>query len=320
MEPILLPLLVAAAVAMLAMGVWRLVEAYALEGRKKIAERLSTENRFDPLNAPSRAVKIQLDAAGLPSLLKRSDYLIRLNRKLVQTFPGVTLTQFLGLAAGLGFVFGLVMLLLTTSAVPALAAAGVAAYAPVLILNQKRARRQKAMCDQLPEALDFLSRALRAGHSLSTGVQMMADELPEPLSAEFRQCYDQHSLGQSLDDALKDMTTRIESTDLAFFVTAVLIQRQTGGDLSEVLRNISSMIRQRVRLQQQVKARTAEGRLTGYIMTGFPVVMFFIASSLSPEYGQILLHTPEGLRLVAIATVLQLVGLFAIKKITTVRV
>jgi tight adherence protein B len=149
---------------------------------------------------------------------------------------------------------------------------------------------------------------------------MMADELPPPLSGEFRQAYDQHSLGQSLDDALKDTAARIESTDFAFFVTAVLIQRQTGGDLSEVLKNISSMIRQRVRLQQQVKAKTAEGRFTGYIMVAFPVIMFFIASALNPEYGQTLLHTSTGLKMLGFAAGLQILGLLAIRKITTVKV
>ena len=203
---------------------------------------------------------------------------------------------------------------------PAAAASAGAGYLPFFLLSNKRSRRAKALNDQLPEALDFLSRALKAGHSLSTGLQMMADELPNPLAAEFRQCYDQHSLGQSLDDALKDTAGRIESTDFAFFVTAVLIQRQTGGDLSEVLRNISGMIRQRVRLHQQVRAKTAEGRFTGYIMVAFPIVMFFIASTLNPEYSQILLHTPTGLRMVGVAFGLQMAGLIAIRKITTVKV
>src|SRR5204863_8156518 len=136
--------------------------------------------------------------------------------------------------------------------------------------GQKRGRRQRAIANQLPEALDFLSRVLQAGHSFSTGVQMMSEELLDPLKTEFRRCYDQHSLGQPLEDSLKEMTTRVESTDFAFFVTAVLIQRQTGGDLAEVLNNISDMIRQRIGLQQHVKAKTAEGRFTGYIMVAFP--------------------------------------------------
>lgn len=107
-----------------------------------------------------------------------------------------------------------------------------ATYLPLAVLNARRNRRQRQLSMQLPEALDFLSRVLRAGHSFSTGLQMLGDELPQPLAAEFRRAYNQHSLGQTLEDCLKDMARRIESTDFAFFVTAVLIQRQTGGDLS----------------------------------------------------------------------------------------
>jgi tight adherence protein B len=169
------------------------------------------------------------------------------------------------------------------------------------------------------QALDFLSRILRAGHSLSTGLQMMAEELPQPLANEFRRAYDQHSLGQTMEDCLKDMSTRIESTDFAFFVTAVLIQRQTGGDLSEVLGNISDMIRGRIRLQNHVKAKTAEGRFTGYILTAFPAVMFFVSYSLNPDYASVLLHG-KGLMLLGVAFGFQMMGLYCIKKITTVRV
>jgi tight adherence protein B len=316
----LLPILVAGAVMMLALGVWRMASSLLDGEKRKLAERLSTENRFDPVAASARAIKIQLDSASLPSLLQRSAFFNELNRHIAQTLPGMSLVQFLSISFGLACFAGLVMLLVSTSAVAGALAGAMAGYLPFFLLNTKRSRRSKALNDQLPEALDFLSRALKAGHSLSTGLQMMADELPDPLATEFRRCYDQHSLGQSLDDALKDTSARIESTDFAFFVTAVLIQRQTGGDLSDVLKNISGMIRQRVRLHQQVKAKTAEGRFTGYIMVAFPVVMFFIASSLNPEYSQILLHTPTGLKMVGIAFGLQVAGLLAIRKITTVTV
>ena len=116
------------------------------------------------------------------------------------------------------------------------------------------------------------------------------------------------------------MTTRIETTDFAFFVTAVLIQRQTGGDLSEVLNNISGMIRQRVRLQQHVKAKTAEGRFTGYILVAFPAVMFVLAFMMNPDYAGVLIHTGTGRMLLGTAFGLQMLGLYAIRKITTVRV
>ena len=173
---------------------------------------------------------------------------------------------------------------------------------------------------QLPEALDFLSRIMRAGHSLSTGLQMMADELPLPLSAEFRKVYDGHSLGQPLEEALKEMSVRVDSTDFSFFVTAVLIQRQTGGDLSEVLGNISNLVRQRMRLSQSVAAKTAEGRFTGYILVGFPVVMFMICYYLNPElYGGFAKAT-KGKYLLGTAGGLVSLGMFCIRKITTIRV
>jgi tight adherence protein B len=188
------------------------------------------------------------------------------------------------------------------------------------MLSQKRGRRQRTLALQLPEALDFLARVLQAGHSFSTGIQMMSEELPDPLKAEFRRCYEQHSLGQPLEDALKDMATRIESTDFAFFITAVLIQRQTGGDLSEVLKNISGMVRQRIRLAQHLKAKTAEGRFTGYILVAFPAVMFVLVSFMNPTYAHNLTGTTIGQKMLATAFGLQMGGLWLIRKLTTVKV
>ena len=320
MDTVFVPMLVAAAVAMFALGASRLLRAFMDTGKRRLAERLSIDARVDPEAASARAIKIQLEQSELPPLLSRLQFLNVLHRHVVQAYPSTTLVKFMAVSVAAAVFAGFVMLLASASVIPALLAAAGAGYLPYFLVSMKRSRRLKALNDQLPEALDFLSRALKAGHSLSTGLQMMADELPQPLSIEFRQCYDQHSLGQSLDEALKDTAARVESTDFAFFVTAVLIQRQTGGDLSEVLKNISGMIRGRVRLQQQVKAKTAEGRFTGYIMVAFPIIMFFIASTLNPEYGQILLHTTAGLKLLGVAAMLQVMGLIAIRKITTVKV
>jgi tight adherence protein B len=123
-----------------------------------------------------------------------------------------------------------------------------------------------------------------------------------------------------MEEALKDMAARIESTDFAFFVTTVLIQRQTGGDLSEVLGNISGMVRQRIRLAMSVKSKTAEGRFTGYILVAFPFGMFLLTYVLNPAYASGMLKTSTGLTMLGVAVALQAMGLFAIKKITTVRV
>jgi tight adherence protein B len=223
-------------------------------------------------------------------------------------------------ATGTGLLGLMIAFLITDTLLITLLATVAGAYVPFFVLASKRAKRQRALSDQLPEALDFLARILQAGHSFSTGLQMMGDELPQPLSTEFRRAYDQHSLGANVDDALRDMSSRIEATDFAFFVTAVMINRQTGGDLSDVLKGISHTIRQRMRLQQQVKAKTAEGRFTGYIMVAFPLVMFVIAHTLNPEYAEVLLNTSTGRWMLGAAGSLQIMGLFAIKKITTVKV
>src|SRR3954451_20734532 len=318
MEGMTIPILVAMSVALLAFAGAQLAAALADGERRKLKQRLSIENR-PGLGADDGRRSITLHQQNL-SVLARVPFLAKLSRKLLQAYPEASLARFLLLCGGIGFVVFLMGAVLLDAPLIGPAAAMISAYVPVLIVDGKRARRQRALAEQLPDALDFLSRILRAGHSLSTGLQMMADELPKPLAGEFRRAYDQHSLGQGMDECLKEMAGRIESTDFAFFVTAVLIQRQTGGDLSEVLGNISSMIRQRLRLQSHVKAKTAEGRFTGYILTAFPAVMFALSYALSPEYAGVLLKTSTGLTLLGVALGLQLLGLYFIKKITPVRV
>jgi tight adherence protein B len=215
-----------------------------------------------------------------------------------------------------------VVFLASQSYSAALVCAFLAGILPFMIVSSRYAKHQKVVEDQLPEALDFLARVLRAGHSLATGLQMAGDEIPEPLAGEFRRCYGQHSLGTPLDLAMKDMAHRVGAPDFSFFVTAVLIQRTTGGDLAEVLTNISSMVRARIRLQQHVKAITAQGRLVGYILLVLPVVFFMALYVINPRYASVLIDTnnhPEGVAVLGAAVVLQILGLITIKKIVTVR-
>ena len=317
MDGMMIPVLIALAVALVVFVVVQVTTSLADPEKRKLKERLSSEVHGDSSSGGgTRSIQIQEQDLGLLGQFRPIE---KLARKLRQAYPDVSLNRFLLLCFSCAVTLGLMTYLISGNEfVTVLVAAG-AAYAPMIVVNSKRTRRQRMLSDQLPEALDFLSRILRAGHSLSTGLQMMSEELPQPMAAEFRRAYDQHSLGQSMDDCLKEMSTRIESTDFAFFVTAVLIQRQTGGDLSEVLGNISGMIRQRMRLQNHVKAKTAEGRFTGYILTAFPAVMFVISYMLNPDYASVLLHG-KGLLLLAAAFGLQMMGLYCIKKITTVRV
>jgi tight adherence protein B len=309
---------ITAAVAAAGYAIAQILGEMADPERRKLKQRLSTEGRTGQAS-DQPAVSLYL-AEQPKSPLHRVKFLARLEASLHQAYPEAKFSRFLLLCLGLAFVAYIVLWAMTGAPVLGVLVGGVAGVAPAIFLNLKRASRQKAMGEQLPEALDFLSRVLRAGHSLSTGLQMVGTELPEPLAAEFREAYDQHSVGVSMETALRDMTKRVDSTDFAFFVTATLIQRQTGGDLVQVLGNISQMVRQRLRLQQQVKAKTAEGRFTGYILSAFPAVMFALSYVLNPVYASQLLHSSTGLILAGVALGLELLGLISIKMLTTVRV
>ncbi len=321
MDGLLLPILVAGCVGLLVFGAAQVTVALTDGQKKKLQQRLTSDAQVRSVSSTVRsAVLSQQERDMLASALAKWSFFEMLTRRLVHAFPDMSLTQFLLVVAGAGFgVFAAVYLVCHSMLVGAIAGV-IGGCVPFMVVTHRRNKRQRTLADQLPEALDFLSRVLRSGHSFSTGLQMMGEELPQPLALEFRRAYDQHSLGLSVEESLKDMAKRIESTDFAFFVTAVLIQRQTGGDLSEVLGNISGMIRQRIRLEQHVKAKTAEGRFTGYILSAFPAVMFVLSYMLNPEYAGVLIRTNTGLTLLGIALGLELIGLYFIKKLTTVRV
>lgn len=320
MDSTLLIILIAFAAALVAFGLWQAIAPLFDPSRKRLAKRLSGESRSGEAKPQQNKSIVQTQAVGLEARLQQMAPFNGLHKTLLQAFPDLSLVRLLQVMAFTSATLFLVVYVLSGSLLVGFVASVIGLYAPVAVVTGKRNRRQKMLALQLPEALDFLGRILRAGHSFSTGLQMMGQELPAPLALEFRRAYDQHCLGVSIEDALKELATRIDSTDFAFFVTATLIQRQTGGDLSEVLGNISGMIRQRSRLQQQVKAKTAEGRFTGYILTAFPAVLFVVLYTVNPEYAKILLETGEGLALLGGAFFLQMLGLFTIRKITTVTV
>ena len=287
--------------------------------QRKLARRLAGTSGSVGAPGGSRSVVLTDLPEGLPPFLAANTLIRTLHRQLLHAYPDWSFVRFLVISAASSLIGAFAMWIVTDTILFALVGLSLGGYAPLFLVLAKKARRQRILSEQLPEALEFLQRVLRAGHSLSTGISMLAEEMAPPLSVEFRRCYEQHSLGAALEDAMRDMARHIESTDFAFFVTAVLIQRQTGGDLSQVLGNISSMIRQRIRLQQYVKAKTAEGRLTGYILVAFPILMFFVASSMNPDYRRTLLHDSAGLTLLAISACLIAAGLVTIRRITTMK-
>lgn len=317
---LLLVIFLAVTVAGLVWGVALLINRLGARDKRKLQQRLGSETPLDGGLEPSRPLLMQVKSTGLPPFLNRLAVFQRLQRWIEQGSPNGTAARFLLIELCFSVAPLALAWLITGNEVVAVLVAGVGAFVPYLLMGARRSKRQKLFSQQLPEALDFLSRVLRSGQSLSTGLQMMSEELPEPLAGEFRRCYDQHSLGQSIEDGLRGMSMRLESTDFAFFATAVIIQRQSGGDLAEVLHTISDTVRKRQRLSLSVKAKTAEGRLTGYVMVTFPVIMFIVTYFIDPTRGDVLLKTSTGHLLMGIAAGLEIFGLFLIKKITTINV
>jgi tight adherence protein B len=197
--------------------------------------------------------------------------------------------------------------------------AGVAAsFLPIMFVQHVAAKRLAVFEEQFPEAIDLIARALRAGHALPTALQMVSDEIPPPVSGEFRLLFDQQNFGMSLPDALKAFGERIPLVDARFFVTAVLTQRETGGNLSEVLDKLSTVIRDRFKVKRQVRAVSAHGRITGWVLGAMPPVLAAILFIISPDHMRLLIDDPLGVQMVLMGVVLQIIGVLAIRRILRV--
>jgi tight adherence protein B len=191
---------------------------------------------------------------------------------------------------------------------------------PFLWLLNKRRMRLKAFAAQLSDALELVARALRAGHSLAAGMHVVAEEMPAPISEEFGRVYEEQNLGIAIEDAMRGLCDRVPNLDLRFFVTSVLIQRQTGGDLAEILDKIGYVVRERYRILGQVKALTAEGRLSGVILIALPFGLFLMMLHIKPDYIEKLWTHELGIKMSVFALIAQLVGALVIKKIVNIKV
>jgi tight adherence protein B len=213
----------------------------------------------------------------------------------------------------IGFLLGFPILILLT-------AMGLAAACPVGHLYFKRYRRFSQFERQFPEALDILSRAVRAGYAFTTGLQLIADEMPEPIAEEFRRTFEQQNLGLPLRDAFYNLSLRVPLPDVRIFVSTMQIQSETGGNLAETLDNLSRIVRERFRLLRQVRTYTAEGRLSLYILTAIPPFMAVLLYLLNPGYIGRLFDDPVGPYLIGGAIFLQVVGYLVIRKIVNIKV
>ncbi|HEY0785122.1 MAG TPA: type II secretion system F family protein, partial [Acidobacteriaceae bacterium] len=194
------------------------------------------------------------------------------------------------------------------------------AFLPVGLLKFKRSRRLKKFSVAMPDAIDLMARSLRAGHSIGAAIEMVGEQSVEPLAGEFARVFQQQRFGLRFRDALIEMSDRVPLPDLHFLVTAILVQRETGGDLTEILDRTTHVIRERVRIEGEVKVYTAQGRLTGWILSLLPVILLLLINIISPGYSALLFHDPTGEKLLYVGGGFILFGAFLISRIVDIKV
>ncbi len=310
-------------VALAVFGIYYAVTAARESERSEVKRRLQAIALRNPSEEDMPSLvkqEILSDIPALNWLLFKLPLSMKLERLLDQADVKMkvgTLFLFTVALFGLGIALGLV---LKHSLVLGLVLGFILAAVPTGVLIYKRAQRLKKFTEQFPDTLDMMARSLRAGHSFTSALQVVAEEMPEPVSKVFRIAYDEQSLGLSLSESLINMTERINSIDLAFFVTAVNIQRETGGNLAEILEKLGVTIRERFKILGQLRIYTAQGRLSGYILAVIPIALALIIWVINPDYVAVLFKTTIGLYMIAAAITLQIIGFFVIRKIINIEI
>jgi len=245
---------------------------------------------------------------------------LNLSLLIQQADVPISAPNFLMICAGLGALGLIVPVALRVHVAAAPAIAILLTLLPFAWLVYKRNKRYAAFAKQLPDALELMSRALRAGHSLGAGFSLVAEEMNAPIATEFSRVFEEQNLGIPFSEALDHIAERIPNLDLKFFVTAVVLQRQTGGDLAEILDKIGHLVRERFKIWGQVQALTGEGRLSGIVLLGLPPALFAAVWYLNPDYLMPLFTDPMGKKMLAGGLFMQLVGALVIRKIVNIKV
>ena len=226
----------------------------------------------------------------------------------------------MGVGAAIGLIIGIMFPLIWSPAVSIILLTSAGGLLPFLFVHQKRSKRLAKFEEQFPEALDFLARSMRAGHAFTISLEMLGDEIGDPLGQEFRTLFNEQNLGAPLEVALRNLVERVPLLDVRFFASSVMLQKQTGGNLSEILSRLAYVIRERFRLKGQVRAASAHGRLTAAILTILPIVTMIGLLIIAPGYLQGMAADPDGKWLIVGAIVAQVIGNICIRKIINIKV
>jgi tight adherence protein B len=315
-------LLIFAAVALLVWGVYTSWNNARGPEAERIARRLRNAigDSGSELAVSITKERTLAQDAGMQQFMAAIPGIQKLDRLLLQTGRGMSAAQLCALIGGcmlIGFIIASAMRLPWFGR---LMLGGLVAALPVLEAMRAKRKRILRIETLLPDALDMMGRAMRAGHAFPTALKMVGEEIPDPLGAEFRIVFDEVNFGVSMPDALMNLALRVPSTDLRYFVIAVLIQRETGGNLTDLLSSISAIIRDRLKLLGQVKVMSAEGRMSAWVLGLMPFAVGGLVSVVNPGSLEILFTDPGGRKMLGVSAALMLIGMLAIRKITTIRI
>jgi len=290
--------------------------------QKRLQKRLKFIQTLDTGKLPQESLLKSDGLSGIPLLhqtLKRIQRLERVQTLLNQAGMSWSVGHFVLLTllvAAVGLWIGFFKL----GPLGAMIGGGVGLVIPYWILKFKKKRRLKKFEKQLPEGLDLLARGLKAGHAFASGMQLVAAEMENPIGMEFFKTFKEYNHGLDLNTALLNLCQRMDLRDLRYFTTAVMIQRETGGNLTEILEKIANLIRERFKLRNQINALTAEGRLSGYVLMGMPPALGGIILKMNPDYMMLLVNHPLGRMMAMAAVFFQVLGMLCIRKIVNIKV
>jgi tight adherence protein B len=320
----LLALIVFLVVALAVFAAGSLLDERSARARL-IKERLATVQKA-PERAPEDELALLRDEQlsqipALDNLLRRSERIAAIQKMLAQAGMTLRAGNFLGVSVLTAVVAAIAAFILTRNN-PAIAWAAlvIGFLLPYSYASFRRNKRFEKFEERFPEAIDTLARAVRAGHAFTTALEMISDEVAEPVCGEFRKLYEEQKFGMPVRDALMNLTERMPLVDVKFFVTAVMLQRETGGNLAEILDNLSYVIRERFKIQRQVRVYTAQGRLTMALLMGMPPIIVVTMLLINPAFIRPLFYDPIGHTLLVAGICLQTVGYFVIRKIIRIQV
>jgi tight adherence protein B len=314
-------LLVFFAVALGTISIALVVEL--LQERKRQREALKQLRAFTN-DEPDQEGILRLQGGDLPRWFKpiaaRVPAVQDLELMMEQAGMNGHVPLFLMMSIGLTIGLGLAVLGIVRWWPAAILASFIGGMMPYMVVRFRRNKRLGAFEEMLPEAIDLLGRAIRAGHPLSAGMKMVADETKEPIAGEFRRTHEEHRFGLPFEDALLAMADRVSLIDVRILTTAILIQREVGGNLAEVLDNLANVIRVRFTIRRQLRVYTAQGRFSGYVLGALPIAVGLAIYSLNPPYIRLLFTDPLGKLMVLLAVLFQIAGFLWIRKIVNIEI